>query len=107
MKDLPKLPTEAFVPEREQRMIGVLYEPETGVIAHVHMTSVEGPGALPEREAFEKEAREHVGRYGRRARVAPQEFAFLHVEPHAYRAGRQYRVDIGNRVLVEIERSGS
>jgi hypothetical protein len=99
---MTQLPIHAFAPQNEKSMVGALYDPETGAIVHIHMTSVDEGGTLPDRAAFEKEALDYLARYVDKGKPRQGKLSFLHIDPQHFRARVRYHVDVKNNALIEV-----
>ena len=77
----------------------VLYDPETGHIAHTHQVVTSRGGRHPDRKALEAEAAEHASR-ARKASLG--KLAFLHVDPREVDFDVPHVVDVKTGTLQPV-----
>lgn len=82
----------------------VIFDPKSGDIAHVHRVVTFKGGAAPSRERAEDEARTLAQKCG----VSMQNLEILHSDrAEFFETGKQYRVDVSCRALVEVPQTDS
>jgi hypothetical protein len=84
--------------EVERETIIVLYDPDTGDIAHIHQTLTMKDGTHPDPKAIERDAREQLAMMQPRL---DRKLEVLDVDPETVRSGGPYRVDVRKRVVVD------
>lgn len=85
--------------EVAQESMTVVYDQQTGRIAHMHYSVTAKGGKHPEQATLEKDALEQL------AQLQPgmtAKMALLHVKPASMKPRVFYKVDIQKRILVEM-----
>ena len=75
----------------------MVYESRTGRILHIHQCVSAAGRAHPEDDELESSA----FRYAAEAGHPDRSLAVLHVNPQSLQSGRNYKVDVETRALVE------
>ena len=84
-------------PHTETTDAVVVYDAKSGEIMHVHRVVSFSGAAVPSRDAVEEEARTLATNIGR----PTVKLEVLHCDPGTLQSGKQYKVDLKSRTLVE------
>lgn len=91
--------TSRIVGEYEHWSMVVIYDPDSGEIAHTHQCVTTRGGTHPDKETLEREAMENFSL----GRATPtKKMSLLHVDPRSVKMDAHYKVDIERHSLVEV-----